>query len=141
MICTNKDDPFLDDKTIWIASLSDGQTVYQDDGRSGVSHHSAWVRLKDYCAVEDIHINGLKIKFRSHVVPIPKSEGYHFIHGVGCLVGFDSEDFFIIGTLNNGTLKRTWYKVPEILENKTVNIETDKITQYEPLIIKGSTNG
>lgn len=140
MICT-KEDSFLDEKVIWIALLSDGQIVFQDDDREGTYHHSAWVRLKDYCEQEGVYIEDLKIKFRSHVVPIPKSDGYHFIKGVGCMVGFDPEEFFIVGTLENGTLKRTWYKVPEIVENKTSDVPEDKISDYESLIIKGSTNG
>ena len=140
MICTTEDS-FLEDKTIWIASLSNGQTVFQDDERTGAYPHSAWVRLKDYCEEEDVYINDLKIKFRSHVVPIPRADGYHFMKGVGCVVGSGQEDFFIFGTLENGTLKRTWYKIPEIIENKTANIEEDEISKYESLIIKGSTNG
>ena len=140
MICTTED-AFLEDKPIWIASLSNGQTAFQDDDREGVYHHSAWVRLKDYCEQEGVYINDLKIKFRSHVVPIPKSEGYHFIKGIGCMVGFDSEEFFIVGTLEDSGLKRTWYKVPEIIENKTSNVEADEIPKYESLIIKGSING
>lgn len=140
MICT-KEDSFLDEKVIWIALLSDDQIVFQDDDREGTYHHSAWVRLKDYCEQEGVYIEDLKIKFRSHVVPIPKSDGYHFIKGVGCMVGFDPEEFFIVGTLENGTLKRTWYKVPEIVENKTSDVPEDKISDYESLIIKGSTNG
>ena len=140
MICT-KEDSFLDEKTIWVALLSNGQTVFQDDGREGIKDYSAWIRLKDHCDQEGVYIEDLKIKFRSHTVPIPKSEGYHFIKGMGCMVGFDPEEFFIVGTLQGGTLKRTWYKVPEIVEDKTANIEENEISKYEPLIIKGSING
>tara|TARA_R110000824_G_scaffold9415_4_gene42133 strand:+ start:26776 stop:27198 length:423 start_codon:yes stop_codon:yes gene_type:complete len=140
MICT-KEDSFLEEKTIWVALLSSGQTVFQDDGRSELMDHSAWVRLMGHCEQEGVYIEELKIKFRSHVVPIPKSEGYHFIKGIGCMVGFDPEKFFIVGTLNNGELKRTWYKVPEIVEDKTSNIAANEIFKYESLIIKGSTNG
>ena len=140
MICTTEDD-FLKEKTIWIASLSDGTTVFQDDDRSGANPPSAWLRLKDYCEAEDTYINELKIKFRSHTISIPRSEGYHFIKGIACMVGFDPEDFFIISVLENSTLKRTWYKVPEIVENKTSTVLADEMFKYESLIIKGSTNG
>ena len=36
---------FLEDKTIWVAVLSNGLTVYQDDERSG-KEPIAWKRLK-----------------------------------------------------------------------------------------------
>ena len=140
MICTNED-CFLEDKTIWIAALSNGQEVFQDDDRGGVYPSSAWLRLKDYCEVEGVYIDELKIKFRSHVVTIPKSEGYHFIKGIGCMVGFDPEEFFIVGTLNGGKLQRTWYKVPEILKDRTSDANPDEISKYESIIIKGSNNG
>ena len=41
-----------DSHPMWIAKLSNGETIYQDDGRPEVEPASAWLRLKDYCDQE-----------------------------------------------------------------------------------------
>jgi len=140
MICTEQDS-FLDEKTIWIARLSDGNTVFQDDDREGDFHPSAWIRLKDYCDSKGVYIDSLSIRFRDHKVDVPKAEAYHFIKSVGCMVGFPEEHFFIVSLLKQDKLERTWYKVPEIVEDEVSEVKTEDIPKYESLMIKGSIDG
>ena len=50
MTVSKKIDPYIsayaDSNPIWIVKLSNGETVYQDDGRPDVEPESAWLRLK-----------------------------------------------------------------------------------------------
>ena len=71
-LCTEECD-FLEDKTIWVAVLSNGLTIYQDDERSG-KEPVAWKRLKEYCQSESLNIVGMHLKFRSHVIPMERGE-------------------------------------------------------------------
>ncbi len=140
MICT-QEDSFLDEKTIWIATLSDGSTVFQDDDREGDFHPSAWIRLKDHCDSKGVYIDSLSIRFRDHKVEVPKAEAYHFIKAVGCMVGFAEEHFFIVSLLKQDKLTRNWYKVPEIVIDESSVVTAEDIPRYESLMIKGSTDG
>ena len=40
---------YADNNPLWIATLSNGETIYQDDGRPNVKPLSAWSRVKKYC--------------------------------------------------------------------------------------------
>tara|TARA_Y100000310_G_scaffold271078_1_gene285370 strand:+ start:48 stop:467 length:420 start_codon:yes stop_codon:yes gene_type:complete len=139
MLCTNGDDKFLREKTIWIVELSNGISVFQDDDRPGIAPASAWLRLKKYVEENSLFIAKLSIKFRSHTKKLPAAEQYHFAKGVGCLVGSEPDDYYIFGLLSSGVLTRKKFKVPEIiLAEKTVVTDLDK---YGPHMIKGNLNG
>ena len=138
-LCTKETDKFLKEKTIWVAELSDGAIVYQDDGRPGLDQPSAWLRMKDYVDENNLYIENLSIKFRSHVEKIRSGEFYHFSKAIACMVGESYEDYFIFSSLNSGKLTRVWYMIPHILvTNKTI---TKKLEQYKPNMIKGRPNG
>ena len=68
-----EDCDFLEDKTIWVAVLSNGLTVYQDDNRSG-KEKVAWKRLGRYCSEKHIDVIGMYLKFRSHVKRRPDGD-------------------------------------------------------------------
>jgi hypothetical protein len=59
----------------WIASLSNGETIYEDyvDGMN-----SAWERLAEYVEQEDVSITNLRVQFESgRIVTLPAGqEGY-----------------------------------------------------------------
>ena len=138
-LCTKEKDKFLREKTIWVAKLSDGTIVYQDDGRPGLDQPSAWLRMKGYVEKNDLHIEELSIKFRSHVEKIRSGEYYHFSKAIACMVGESYEDYFIFSTLRSGKLTRVWYMIPHIIiTNKAVIKE---LKQYKPNMIKGRLNG
>ena len=138
-LCTNKDDKFLKEKTIWIAELSDGSKVYQDDGRKGEQISSAWLRLQKHVVENNLHIDKISINFRSHTETVPQAEYYHFSKAIGCVVGQSQQQYFIFGTINNGKIKRRWYRIPEIMvTEKRVEQDLDKYKQH---FIKGKKNG
>jgi len=138
-LCTKEKDKFLKEKTIWVAKLSDGTTVYQDDDRPGLVQPSSWLRMKEYVDENGLYIEELSIKFRSHVEKVRSGEYYHFSKAIACMIGEDYENYFIFSTLKAGKLTRVWYMIPHILiTNKTV---TEELKKYKPNMIKGRPNG
>ena len=137
MICTECDE-FLDEKTIWIARLSDGTVVYQDDNREGVEHHSAWIRLMSHCDDNDLGIEEIKVRFRDHTEFVPKGDRYPFSKAVGSFVGHGDEHFLIFGVVNDKKMDRLWYKIPEVIVTETETVEEEDLQKYESLMIKGS---
>ena len=83
MICTTYDREYFEDKTCWIAELSNGVLVYQDDGRETEKEYSSWIRLKEYLKENNLNIIRLFLKFRSNVLDVIPSnkEGYFFFNG------------------------------------------------------------
>tara|TARA_R110002020_G_scaffold406830_1_gene616979 strand:- start:739 stop:1191 length:453 start_codon:yes stop_codon:yes gene_type:complete len=125
-----------DNNPIWIVTLSNGETVYQDDDRPEVEPASAWLRLKTYCQENDLHIESMKIKNRSNVVETNAgADGYFFCKGAGGYM-FGEETFlsFSIGTLENGELKVRRWSLPEI-EPSTIEAR-DPATAGDMLICK-----
>ena len=137
-----EDCSFLEDKTIWVASLSNGIFVYQDDNRSG-KEPVAWKRLADYCNSENVDISGMYIKFRSHVIQMPDGEdveGYYFCYGAH--KEFDetmTRYHYVCGICQNQKLKYDWYTTPELIRTKSKkrNYNQDDI-KSKKLILKQS---
>tara|TARA_R100000808_G_scaffold5713_1_gene17196 strand:+ start:29728 stop:30204 length:477 start_codon:yes stop_codon:yes gene_type:complete len=104
--------------TIWMAELSNGETVYQDDGRKDVEPESAWIRLGMYCKDNNVHITCFTIQNGTNTVQIKEdADGYFFCKGAGgFLFTSDGETYqsYIIGTLNDGLLRVHTYNVPEL---------------------------
>ena len=105
-----------DKNPIWVVTLSNDETIYQDDDRPGVEPGSAWIRLKSYCEENDLHITSMKIKNRSHVVEVDSDcDGYFFCKGAGGFMFGDATYLsFSIGTLQGGELKVRRWSLPEI---------------------------
>jgi len=117
-ICITEDS-FLEDKTIWVAYLSNGVVAYQDDHRNGQREPIAWKRLHDYCLKEEVGISSLHIKFRSNVIHIthPNSEGHYFSYGIlKDMHKSEDEKYYVCGTLLQDELNYTWYKTPELTQ-------------------------
>lgn len=120
-LCTEECD-FLEDKTIWVVSLSNGIIAYQDDNRSG-KDPVAWRRLSNYCKSENVDISGMYLKFRSHVIQMLDGddvEGYYFCYGAH--KEFDetiTRSHYVSGICQNGKLKYEWYTTPELIKTKT----------------------
>lgn len=61
-------------KERWVASLSNGETVYENnlDGE-----RPAWVRLGDYCRDKGLYITGLRLQIAGTEIKLPSGqEGY-----------------------------------------------------------------
>lgn len=116
-ICTQEDE-FVLEKPHWIAHLSNGEKVYQDDGREGVEPQAAWLRLREYCRQTNISVVDLALRFRSHYeAPLPKNrDGYFFVNKAVRWSGSDTFSFMLIGCvdeLQEKVFVQTW-KVPEL---------------------------
>ena len=143
-VCTGWDEylsSYSIDNTIWFVKLSNGETVYQDDGRPDVEPNSAWLRLKEYCAEKNLRIEEMYLQFRSHVEPIGTGhDGYYFCKGAsGFLFSEETLHSFVVGTLSGDTLSIRHYKTPEL----TV-LQTDtrtKLGNEECLIEKPIVQG
>lgn len=124
MLCTLKDDyvaNYQEHNPCWIVTLNSGLVVYQDDFRPGLKLHSAWQRLHEYCKSHDEYITNMTIKFRSnaHRLP-PNADGYYFSKGArGALCLDRTIGLFFVGTLNDGVLNVTCWKVPEMMPETT----------------------
>ena len=108
---------YADNNPIWIATLSNGETVYQDDGRPNVKPQSAWVRLKIYCENNGLYITNLKVKNRSHLEDVGSDhDGYFFCKGAGGFL-FDGDTLhtFVIGILEGETLRTKTWRLPELI--------------------------
>lgn len=76
----------------WIASLSDGSTVFEDIIPGEIS---AWQRLREYVSLHDLQVTNLRLEaYGRRVVLVPyKNEdyesqlnGYWYSSGVDCLI-------------------------------------------------------
>jgi hypothetical protein len=119
-LCISPDD-FLFEKCIWIAELSDGTVVYQDDYRPGVEIPSAWLRLSKYISENpSVCIKQLKLQFRDHIEYIEKSILYYYSRGMAqsitSVTRRKEHHSHVVGTLDeDGNILCKWWKSPEIL--------------------------
>ena len=126
-------DGYIEEKyerqAMWIAKLSNGETVYQDDERPGLFENSAWIRLKEYVYANKLHIDNLTIRFRSHIISVNHTPvgGFFFRHAaLGSFGSAKTVAFYLAGTIQNGILSVVKYRVPEIEVEK---IETRDIQE------------
>lgn len=115
---TREEDDFTFEKPRWLAYLSNGEKIIQDDNRPGVEPASAWLRLRDYCRQTGAHVVELKLQFRSHhEAPLPThAEGYYFCNRVSAVWGSEEScHFFVIGVLVNNNIFVQHWKVPELI--------------------------
>lgn len=61
-------------KNRWIASLSNGETIYEDEKKGEVP---AWARLAQYCEDKELSITNLRLQIAGTVVKLPSGQqGY-----------------------------------------------------------------
>ncbi len=138
-------DDFLKDKCIWIAHLSTGKIVFQDDGRPGHYEPSAWKRLWKFLHLNPwVHIKRMQLKFRSHIVDLP-SEKPHYFYSHGIVKGMNStkESFFhIVGWTSeedDSQLDVVWYKTPELVPTRNLTRPLDKCKPFTVIRRHGKT--
>lgn len=136
MISTSIDDYIyskLMGEAIWIAKLSSGIEVYQDDDRPGLEP-SAWLRLKEYCQKNNENITNIVLRFRSHYENIePNKKGYVFCKSCIAILGNDSSyNIYKIGFIENNHIIMQKWKVPELILHST---DICNIGDYKNLLI------
>jgi len=113
---------YLEDKSVWIATLSNGLTVYQDDDKSGKHEPVAWKRLHRYCQEEGVDVIGLCLRFRSNVVVVKTPDaidGFYFAYGAQREFDEDiTRAYYVIGYYKDDYIMSTWYTTPELLKYK-----------------------
>ena len=112
---------YADNNPLWIATLSNGEVVYQDDGRPNVKPASAWARLKKYCEINDVHITNIKIRNRTHIEDLGSDcDGYFFCKSAGALLFGDmTQHAFIFGSLYGEKLSVRKWRLPELIPEAT----------------------
>jgi hypothetical protein len=131
-ICTIEDD-FVRDKPRWVAVLSDKTTVYQDDDRPGLAEPSAWIRLKNHCQENLLHIVQFWLQFRSNRVAVGPfdADGYYFVKSAFGIWGEGvTYHSFVAGTLIDGEVVGAKWKVPELMPIQMISrrVELDSPT-------------
>lgn len=112
-------DEFIEDKCIWIADLSNGIKVFQDDDRPGQHVPSAWRRLGYYFEDYKAKIVKWRLRFGTNVVELPDNRPYYF-YSRGLLQAIQQShglDFHIVGwpiDKSGNELELIWFKVPEL---------------------------
>lgn len=125
-------DDFIEDKPIWVATLSNGQRVYQDDDRNGSG--PAWLRLKNLCEHFNLKITHIHLRLRSHWEMIPENkDGYAFRKCAGCEWGGQTQHFYHLGYLDGSTFKVQKWSVPEFI---LISEEERNIDDYLEVLIK-----
>ena len=118
MICTEVDEHLashMEGNAIWVVKLNDGTLVYQDDHTE--QQPSAWERLWQHCAENNLYIVDMYVKFRSNVHHLQSNQhGYFFSK---CATGHfgNNKTFhsFVVGTLLSGRLRVCKLSIPELL--------------------------
>jgi hypothetical protein len=130
IVCKEKDD-FLEDTPTWVADLSNGERIWQDDSRPGVEPPQAWYRLAEYLKIHKLQIVRLFLQNRSHFeFPLPENApGYFFCKKILCdITGDVTIHSYIIGFWNMERVFRTEWVVPALIE-----VERDSVLEEELL--------
>ena len=131
------DDEFVREIPRWTADLSDGTTVYMDDGRPGVQPESAWLRLREHINTNSLRINAIWLQFRSHRFQVgwPDAEGYYFAKWIQQTWGdAHATHGFVFGEIRDGKLTTRTWKTPElVLVEGPTERNRENLGDYETL--------
>lgn len=103
----------------FLASLSDGRTVIQDDRPS---QRNAWMRLKEWLkANSEISISNLRLQGPKGVdIPMPPNQpGYFFGYKQGAVWGGPQDDYIAIGYYDGQKVNVGWYRQPNFDQSHT----------------------
>lgn len=122
---------------IWFAEMSDGSTIYMDDGRPGAEPHSAWIRLGILVRRNGLSIKRLGLRFRSNILSdiLPSdAEGYYFRRAaLGQLTDTETLEFMLVGSLTGELVSIQKWKVPELVLMET---ESRPANDQDPSLIR-----
>ena len=135
-VCKQVDD-FITEKLHWVVTLSNGETIYQDDGRPDEIEPSAWIRLKKYVQENELSIESIHLVFCDHIEEVvPRNaDGYYFVQKVMAFA-FSGENqntfhYYLFGAVVDGELRVYEWMVPEILpvsqETRKLDLNDEKL--------------
>ncbi len=124
----------------WIASLSDGSTIFED---KVPGNKSAWLRMKDFLSEKSLFITGLRIEYGGRFInlPVAKDENGNFVidgywHGnkicAMVLQGGDVDERFKKGI---GYVKENKIFVSWVSDDGTIEYEIKEKSQSPGTII------
>lgn len=130
-VCKKYDQDFVEIHPRWEVILNNGETIYDD-----VEAPSAWIRLRKYCQDNNLWIVKMLFGFRTNMRSLPENaDGYFFCRSALGMCGINKTiHYFIVGTLQNGSLEVQYWKVPEMLFENKENRKTNE--NDECLIMK-----
>lgn len=109
---------YMEMNTVWIANLSDGSIVYQDDYRPN-SGGPAWIRLKRYLSENELKLETLHFVFRKHWEFVGQNVyGFYYSRCIrGYPVGGHNSHYFIGGIIYNeyGDISYKKFNVPALI--------------------------
>ena len=122
-LSTSEDD-FTREKKLreprWVATLTDGTEVFQDDDRPGENPGQAWQRLKLWMSSQGwVKLKSLRLEWRGDkIASLPDgAPGYFFRKSILSEVGGGaSQGFYILGHVENGRLKTQRWAVPQMMK-------------------------
>jgi len=125
--------------TRWIASLSDGRTIFMDN-KAGMEPEHTWQRLKIECENKGLFITALRLQNRSHVVNIPgPMDGYYFSFAFfGGTDGTAKHQWAVGYQIDYDTVHVDYYFVPELEIQRSIkrSISDFNETDYVKFIQK-----
>lgn len=105
-----------EDKAYWKVILSDDSVYLEHDI---LSKQIAWLELKQHCETNKVFVKDMYIRFRchlEHVYSIGESDGVFFRKmSLGSFGERRTAQFYLIGSVSNGTIFVDHWRVPEIL--------------------------
>ena len=118
-----------DKSSIWvIAELSDGTEVY-------FKNHKRWLDLREKCYEEDLYIHAVRLQYRSHVVKsdLQDADAAYLVRSVMGEVGGPTKQYYTVGKLLDGTMHKSMWVIPELIEEEKVEETLDNC--FEEAII------
>ena len=152
-------DSYIQDKDhpIWILELSNGEKIFQDDGRYKVTKNidgkdividddPAWIRAKKYIEDNKLSIDGVVLRFRNNIVRVFSNlnNSVMFTRCVGRAAFTENETMFIqepnqyykIGVVSDGRVYVKKYKVPELIFETDEDYDTDNYLEENYIWVK-----
>jgi|TARA_R110000824_G_scaffold363432_2_gene551417 hypothetical protein len=145
-ICTAPDlytAQLFEKQSVWVATLSTGEDVIQDDDREGAEPPSAWLRLGQHCKENDCYITDMYIQNGTNKIEMEKgADGYYFCKSAGgFLYGGDTIHSYIIGVLNEGVLRVTSWGVPQLTSDFAETRDVNDVPIECLITKKGALSG
>lgn len=111
---------FILHKVIWVATLTDGTLVAQDDYRPEADPPKAWDRLRLYLkknADKKLGISHFYVRYMDNVIDVwpHNAAGYFYREAHGGIVGASSWDMVSFGYVLDGVVYSRKYKKPELI--------------------------